>query len=56
MSFHILAVFKKRWLHFASEHFAESFQRSGSRTSTGEAVFERRCKIQAKFSSIVEYY
>ena len=43
MSFHILAVFKKRWPHFASEHFSESSQRSGSRTSTGEAGFEGRC-------------
>jgi len=56
MSFHIQAVFKKRLLHFASKHLSESSQRSDSRTSTGEAVLKVVVKIQAKFSSIVQYY
>jgi len=48
MSFHILAVVFKRWLHFASEHFSESSQQSGSRNST-EAVSKVVVKIQVKF-------
>lgn len=56
MSFHILAVFNKLRLQFASEHLSESSQRSGSHTSTSEAILKVVVKIETKFSSIVKYY